>query len=78
MYGNWAENTEIFIHFMAHYLAPFLKPHHTVIMDKVQFHKSMAEHEEIIKMGASLLYKPPYSPELNPIEKMWSKIKNPL
>ena len=70
MYGNWAANTEIFIHFITHYLAPVLKPHHTVIMDNVQFHKSIAVHEEIIKTGASLLYQPPYSTELNPIEEM--------
>lgn len=62
MYGSWAANTEIFIHFIKHYLAPVLKPYHTVIMDNVQFHKSLSVHEEIIKTGANLLYQPPYSP----------------
>ena len=70
MYGHWAVNTKIFIHFISHYLAPVLKPHHKVIMDNVQFHKSIAVHEEVIKKGVSLLYQPPYSTELNSIEEM--------
>ena len=78
MYGKWAANTEIFTHFITHYLAPILTPCHTVIMDNVQFHKSKSVHHEIVKTGAALLFFPPYSPELNPIEEMWSKIKSIL
>tara|TARA_R110000868_G_scaffold91080_2_gene252651 strand:- start:8587 stop:8796 length:210 start_codon:yes stop_codon:yes gene_type:complete len=47
-------------------------------MDNVSFHKSSKIKDEIEKVGAKILYLPPYSPELNPIEKMWSKIKNTL
>ena len=47
-------------------------------MDNVSFHKSSKIKDEIEKVGAKILYLPPYSPELNPIEKMWSKIKKTL
>jgi transposase len=78
MYGEWSANGEIFLHFLEHYLCPNLKPHHVVVMDNVGFHKISGVKNLIDKTGAKLVYQPPYSPELNPIEEMWSKIKGSL
>jgi transposase len=60
-------------------LVPELKPGDTVVMDNLSSHKSKSIEESIEESieatGAKLLYLPPYSPDLNPIEKMWSKVK---
>ena len=56
-------------------LAPQLKPGDTVIMDNLSSHKSAAVQKAIETKGAKLIFLPPYSPDLNPIEKMWSKVK---
>lgn len=56
-------------------LVPELKPGDTVIVDNLSSRKSAAVVESIAATGAKLLYLPPYSPDLNPIEKMWSKVK---
>ena len=47
-------------------------------MDNVSFHKVVGVKEAIEETGAILLYLPPYSPDLSPIENMWSKIKSSL
>jgi len=47
-------------------------------MDNLSAHKVKGVKEAIEAVGASLLYLPPYSPDLNPIEKCWSKIKTYL
>ena len=47
-------------------------------MDNLSAHKNPAVRQLIEQTGARLLYLPPYSPDFNPIEKMWSKIKNLL
>ena len=49
-----------------------------MIMDNVAFHQICSVKEAIESTGARLLYLPPYSPDLNPIEQMWGKIKNCL
>lgn len=56
-------------------LAPTLNKGDIVVMDNLSSHKCKAVGELIAARGATLLYLPPYSPDLNPIEKMWSKIK---
>jgi penicillin G amidase len=56
-------------------LVPELKPGDTVIMDNLSSHKSAAVEAAIEATGAKLMLLPPYSPDLNPIEKMWSKVK---
>lgn len=78
MYGQWAANGEIFLTFLEKCLCPVLKPGHVVVMDNVGFHKVAGVDEIIKSTGAELIYLPPYSPELNPIEEMWSKIKGRL
>lgn len=47
-----------------------------VIMDNVSFHKIIGVKEAIEAAGAQLVFLPPYSPDLSPIENMWSKIKS--
>jgi transposase len=59
-------------------LVPELRPGDTVIMDNLSSHKSAAVANSIESTGAKLIFLPPYSPDLNPIEKMWSKVKASL
>lgn len=75
LYGHWSTNGEIFLHFIKQLLVPQLKPGQTVIMDNTSFHKGKGVKEAIESVGARLLFLPPYSPDLSPIENMWSKIK---
>ena len=59
-------------------LIPALAPGSIVIMDNLAAHKSTIVAEMLHDAGADLWYLPPYSPDLNPIELMWSKVKNSL
>jgi transposase len=56
-------------------LAPTLRPGEIVVKDNLSSHKSPEIREMIEAAGADLWYLPPYSPDHNPIEKMWSKVK---
>jgi isftu1 transposase len=56
-------------------LLPTLKKGTTIIMDNAAFHKTKRTKELIEAVGCKLLYLPPYSPDLNPIEKQWAKVK---
>lgn len=56
-------------------LAPALTLGDIVVMDNLASHKVVGVCEAIESVGASLWYLPPYSPDLNPIEKLWSKVK---
>lgn len=56
-------------------LAPTLAPGDIVVMDNLPAHKRQAIRELIEAAGASLMYLPPYSPDLNPIEMAFSKLK---
>lgn len=78
LYTKGSVNGEIFLHFIEHYLAPKLKPGHFVILDNVSFHKVAGVQKAVESRGAQLIYLPPYSPDLSPIENMWSKVKNSL
>jgi transposase len=70
-----ALNGDLFRAYVAEWLAPSLKPGDIVVMDKLSSHKVSGVTEAIEAVGASVLFLPPYSPDLNPIELMWSKIK---
>ena len=52
-----------------------LKPGDIVIMDNLSSHKDKAIEEMVRKVGAKVKYLPPYSPDFNPIEMLWSKMK---
>lgn len=56
-------------------LAPVLKPGDTVILDNLNAHKVAGVREAIEAVGARVLYLPPYSPEFNPIEQVFAKVK---
>ncbi|MEZ5931370.1 MAG: transposase [Alphaproteobacteria bacterium] len=57
------------------FLAPTLKPGDVVVMDNLSAHKVDGVRQVIENVGASVLYLPPYSPDLNPIEQVFAKIK---
>ena len=56
-------------------LAPALSPGDVVVMDNLAAHKVAGVREAIQAVGASVLYLPPYSPDLNPIEQLFAKLK---
>lgn len=58
-----------------HVLGPTLEPHDIVVMDNLSVHKSVRARALIEAKGAEVWDLPAYSPDFNPIEKMWSKIK---
>ncbi len=70
-----ATDREVFLAYLDQVLCPKLRPGHVVVMDNLSSHKVAGVRERIEACGASLLYLPPYSPDLNPIEKAWSKLK---
>lgn len=69
---------EVFGAYVRQVLAPQLRPNDIVIMDNLQPHKAAGVREAIEAAGASVLYLPPYSPDFNPIENLWSKLKTYL
>lgn len=71
-------NGEMFLAWMQQRLAPLLRAGEVVILDNLATHKIRGVREAIQERGARLLYLPPYSPDFNPIEPMWSKIKHVL
>lgn len=68
-------NGAIFLAYIEQFLAPTLKPDDIVIMDNLPAHKVNGIRLAIEAAGAKLMYLPPYSPDLNPIEMMFSKLK---
>ena len=62
--------------YVAQQLVPVLKPGDIVVMDNLGSHKSDAVRQAIRAAGARLLFLPPYSPDLNPIEQAFAKIKH--
>jgi len=71
-------NGEMFLAWVTQGLAPTLQKGDLVILDNLATHKIRGIVEAIEAAGARLLYLPPYSPDFNPIENMWSKIKQIL
>jgi transposase len=71
-------NGEMFLAWVRQGLAPTLRPGDVVILDNLATHKIRGVRQAIEAVGARLLYLPPYSPDFNPIEPMWSKIKQVL
>lgn len=78
MYIASAVNATIFKTFAEKLLIPKLRRGQFVIFDNVSFHKSQEIIDLIEATGAKVVFLPPYSPDLSPIEKMWSKIKEIL
>lgn len=68
-------NTEIFNLYIEKVLIKELRHGQVIVMDNASFHKSKRSKELIESVGCKILFLPPYSPDLNPIEKFWSKMK---
>ena len=70
-----AINGPAFRAYVEQMLAPALRPGDTVVMDNLSSHKVTGVREAVEAAGAKLLYLPPYSPDLNPIEMAFAKLK---
>lgn len=68
----------VFLYFLKNFLCPLLTKGDYVVMDNASVHKVDEVQELIQKTGANLIYLPPYSPDLNPIELAWNTIKQSL
>ena len=68
-------NRAIFTQYIRQYLVPELKPGDIVILDNLSSHKGQEAAALVEARGATLLFLPPYSPDLNPIEMVFAKLK---
>lgn len=68
-------DSDVFLAFINEILIPELREDDVVIMDNLSAHKIKAVQDVITNTKAELIFLPPYSPDLSPIEKCWSKIK---
>jgi transposase len=66
---------DVFLAYVRHFLCPTLLPGDIVVLDNLSSHKVDGVRQAIEASGAKLLYLPPYSPDLNPIEKLFAKFK---
>jgi transposase len=73
-----ATDTTAFLAFVEQVLMPALRPGEVVLMDNLRPHHAPGVQEAIARAGARVLYLPPYSPDFNPIEPCWSKVKASL
>ena len=69
---------EMFLAYVRNFLCPTLQSGDIVILDNLSSHKVAGVEKAITAVGAKVLYLPPYSPDLNPIEKFFSKLKGLL
>ena len=72
---NGTCNTELFNDWLEQFLLKELEPGQFVVMDNAAFHKSKKTKELIESVGCKIIFLPPYSPDLNPIEKFWANMK---
>ena len=73
-----AVDKKMFEEYIKEFLAPCLRPGDIVIADNLSAHKSQKARDIIKMQQAEFIFLPAYSPDLNPIEKMWSKVKQVL
>ena len=73
-----AVNGRVFLRFVRTRLAPAIGPGDIVVMDNLNFHKMVVIRDAIRATGATPIYLPTYSPELNPIELWWGDLKRQL
>lgn len=70
-----AVNGKVLKEYTRQFLIPKLRPGQYVVFDNINFHKSQEMVDLIKSPGANVVFFPPYSPDLSPIEKLWSKMK---
>jgi len=68
-------NGSTFREYVRQVLAPTLQPGDIVVMDNLSSHKAAGVKEALEAVGATLVYLPPYSPDFNPIERLWLRLK---
>jgi transposase len=73
-----AMDADIFEAYIEQFVVPELQPGDVVVMDNLSAHKRVSIGTLLAGAGAELVYLPPYSPDLNPIEMIWSKVKSVL
>ena len=71
-------STDVFRAFVVYELVPHLHRGDIVVMDNLSAHRNATVQRSIEQAGASILFTPPYSPEFNPIEEAWAKLKDIL
>ena len=69
-------NGEFFRLYIEQVLAPTLRPGDVVVLDNLGSHKGKAARDAVRARGAHLIFLPPYSPDLNPIEQVFAKLKH--
>ena len=72
---NGTMDSELFNYWLVNFLIPAVSPGDTIIMDNAAFHKSDKTKDIISYSKCNLVFLPPYSPDLNPIEKFWANLK---
>jgi transposase len=75
---NAPTDTDVFTAYVRHLLVPTLRPGQVVVLDHLSAHRGPAVRALIEGAGCRLLFLPPYSPDFNPIEQAWSKLKTLL
>lgn len=68
-------DTDLFNIWLKQELLPSLTPGHVLILDNASFHKSATTRKLVESYGCEIVFLPPYSPDLNPIEKCWANMK---
>ena len=71
-------NTQLFNTWVEKCLVPELKPGQVVVLDNASFHKSENTKKLIENAGCKIIFLPPYSPDLNPIETFWANLKDKI
>ena len=71
-------DADVFTAYVRHLLVPTLRPGQVVVLDNLSAHRATAARVLIEGAGCRLLFLPPYSPDFNPIEQAWSKLKTLL
>lgn len=66
---------DVFAAWTAEFLAPLLQPGDLVVLDNLAAHRDARVRQTVESAGAKLIFTPPYSPEFNPIELAWNKVK---
>jgi len=69
---------DVFLFFLEHVLLPRLQPGDILLLDNAAAHRVVPVQEAIEQAGAHLVFFPPYSPDLNPMERAWSTVKHRL